>query len=59
VPIIGKSADMAGLVLATGHTHMGLAMAPITGRLVREIVRDQEPSYRLAALSPDRFQALL
>ena len=58
VPIIGKSAGMAGLVMATGHTQMGLALAPITGRFVREIVREEKPGHSLAALSPDRFQPL-
>ena len=59
VPIIGESKRVANLVLATGHAHMGLALSPVTGRLVREIVRGEEPSYDLARLSPDRFQPLL
>ena len=59
VPIIGESKRMANLVIATGHAHMGLALSPVTGRLVREIVRGEEPSHDLSPLSPDRFQALL
>ena len=59
VPIIGQSKRMSNLVLATGHAHMGLALSPVTGRLIREIVRGEEPSYDLAPLSPDRFQPLL
>ncbi len=59
VPIVGESRRMANLVVASGHAHMGLALAPITGRLVRQIVRREEPSHALDALSPDRFQPLV
>ena len=59
VPIVGESKRMANLVIATGHAHMGFALAPITGKLVREIVRDEAPSHELGSISPDRFQTLL
>ena len=59
VPIIGESPDMEGLVMATGHTHMGLALAPVTGRLVRQGIHGENPIHSLSGLSPDRFQALL
>jgi D-amino-acid dehydrogenase len=59
VPIIGASERLPNLVLATGHAHMGLALAPITGRLVREIISDEEPSHDLCAVRPDRFRPLI
>jgi glycine/D-amino acid oxidase-like deaminating enzyme len=38
---------------------MGLALAPITGRLVREIIGEEEPSHDLHAVRPDRFRPLI
>lgn len=58
VPIVGASERVPNLVLATGHTHMGLALAPVTGRLVREIIRGEARNSHMDALSPERFQTL-
>ena len=58
VPIIGKSPSMEGLVIATGHAHMGLTLAPITGKLVRQIILSEKSDHNLAAIEPDRFQPL-
>ena len=59
VPIVGRPASVENLVVATGHTHMGIALAPITGQLVRELVNGEPPSFDMAALSPNRFASLL
>jgi glycine/D-amino acid oxidase-like deaminating enzyme len=37
----------------------GLALAPITARLVAELVTGESPSHDLAPVRPDRFRALL
>lgn len=55
LPIVGRSKLISNLVLATGHAMMGLAMAPITGRLVSQLLADKETSLDLAPLNPDRF----
>jgi D-amino-acid dehydrogenase len=34
---------------------MGLSLAPITGKLVAEILSGEKPSLSLALLNPDRF----
>jgi D-amino-acid dehydrogenase len=59
IPIVGASEAADGLVLATGHGMLGLTLAPITGRLVAEIVNGEQPSLDLAPLRPERFQPLL
>jgi D-amino-acid dehydrogenase len=38
---------------------MGITLAPITGRLVAELVAGEEPSVDPAPLSPNRFHSLL
>ena len=59
VPIIGESARTKNLVIASGHAHMGLALAPVTGKLVREIVYGEPRGHDADALGPDRFKPLL
>ncbi len=59
VPIIGATSRIPNVVVASGHAHMGLALAPITGRLVREIIRNDAPSHDLHPLRPERFQTLI
>jgi D-amino-acid dehydrogenase len=58
LPVIGCPAGLDSLVLATGHAMKGLALAPVTGRLVAELVAGEPTSHDLAPFSPDRFRAL-
>jgi D-amino-acid dehydrogenase len=57
LPIVGRPDGLENVVLATGHGMMGLTLAPVTARLVGEIVAAVEPSHDLAPLSPARFRA--
>ena len=59
LPIVGRPERYENLVLATGHAMMGLTLAPITGRLVAELVASRTPSHDLRPLSPDRFRPFL
>jgi glycine/D-amino acid oxidase-like deaminating enzyme len=34
---------------------LGLSLAPVTGRLIAELLSGEKPSQDLVALSPDRF----
>lgn len=55
LPFIGRLAAAPNLCVATGHAMLGLSLAPITGRLVAEIVSDEKPSIPIEALRPERF----
>lgn len=55
LPYLGRPSRWSNLVVATGHAMMGLSLAPITGRLVAELLSDQSPSIPLARLAPDRY----
>jgi D-amino-acid dehydrogenase len=59
LPIVGRPDGSRNLVLATGHGMMGLTLAPITGRLVAELVGGGPTSVPAEPLSPDRFRSLL
>jgi glycine oxidase len=52
LPILGAQGSM---IFATGHFRNGILLAPITGRLIREILEDRTPSIRLDPFRPDRF----
>jgi D-amino-acid dehydrogenase len=56
LPVIGRPAAQPDLVLATGHAMKGLSLAPVTGRLVAELVTGEPPSHDLTPFSPDRFR---
>jgi D-amino-acid dehydrogenase len=59
LPVIGRPLGVDPLVVATGHARKGIALAPLTGRLVGELLTDERPSLDLTPFSPDRFRALL
>ncbi len=55
LPYLGRTKKLANLTLATGHAMMGLSLAPVTGRLMTQLLSDEKPDIDLALLSPDRF----
>lgn len=55
LPMIGRTGALDNLMIATGHALKGLALAPITGRLVAEIVGGGPISFDIAPVRPDRF----
>jgi sarcosine oxidase subunit beta len=54
-PIIGQATNVKGFVIAAGHEGDGVALAPITGRIVSEIIAKGEPSFPIDEFSPARF----
>ncbi len=55
LPYIGRSKKIANLVLATGHSMMGLSLGPGTGKLVSELVNQEKTSIGIDAFTPERF----
>ena len=55
LPIIGRSAFINNLVIATGHGSTGLSMAPGTGKLVAEIIAEKKPFMDASPFRVDRF----
>ena len=56
LPIIGRPAGLENLVLATGHGMLGFTLAPVTGRLVAQLVKGAAPELDPAPYEPDRFR---
>ena len=57
LPIIGSWSRVPGLVYATGHYRTGVLLAPLTAKLVSDLVLDGRTDAALAITSPDRFGA--
>ena len=55
LPAIGPSAAVPGLWLATGHEGAGVALGPVTGRLVAQLYAGERPVVDCAPFDPDRF----
>lgn len=56
LPYIGRSSELRNLTIATGHAMLGISLAPITGKLISDIIRDKQTEISLAPFRPDRFR---
>jgi glycine/D-amino acid oxidase-like deaminating enzyme len=54
-PVIGPSPGSPRVIHAFGHGHLGLTLAPITARLVAELIGGRGDPARLAPFAADRF----
>jgi len=55
LPVIGPDPDVPGLIHASGHYRNGVLLAPITARLVGDLVVDGRSDPILSRFRPDRF----
>ena len=55
VPVIGPSRGGKDIILAFGHGHLGLTLAPITARIVGDIVAGRSDPDWLKPYAPGRF----
>jgi D-amino-acid dehydrogenase len=44
------------MFLATGHAMLGIALAPVTGEIVADLVTGDRPHYDLRPFAPSRFR---
>ena len=56
LPILGATSTH-GYYVATGHFRDGILLAPITARVMAQIISGQNPSEDLSAFSAERFQS--
>ncbi|MEZ5964062.1 MAG: FAD-dependent oxidoreductase [Planctomycetota bacterium] len=54
-PLIGPLPGVPGYYVASGHEGLGITLAPITGKLIAEMVTGKEPSLDPAPVAPGRF----
>lgn len=56
LPIIGRVPALNNALLATGHNMLGVTLAPVTGRLIAELVSGCTPHVPIDAFSANRFK---
>ncbi len=56
LPILGTIKGVRGFYLATGHSGDGICLAPVTGRVISELVLDGETGLDIAPFSLYRFK---
>jgi glycine oxidase len=54
LPYLGAVPGSPGLYIASGHFRKGILLAPVTGQLMAELLRDQDPSLSLSPFRLDR-----
>jgi D-amino-acid dehydrogenase len=56
LPYIGRSLQIKNLIIATGHSMMGLSLGPGTGKLVSQLTDQLETEIDISKFNPDRFE---
>lgn len=54
VPVIGRSPVHDSVYFAFGHSHLGMTMAPATGRIIADLVAGRDPGLDMAPYTPVR-----
>lgn len=55
MPLLGETAPLKGFYMAAGHEGDGIALSPITGKLLAEQIVLGRTSFNIDAFSPNRF----
>ena len=54
LPILGETST-PGYFVATGHFRDGILLAPVTARVMGQVIDGEKPEFDLKALAPNRF----
>jgi D-amino-acid dehydrogenase len=55
LPYLGNSRKIKNLIIAGGHSMMGLSLGPATGKLVAELANGTSTAVKIDAFDPERF----
>ncbi|TKC08958.1 NAD(P)/FAD-dependent oxidoreductase [Pedobacter frigoris] len=55
LPYLGHAYQYKNLIIAGGHSMMGLSLAPATGKMVAELATNRKTTIDLRLFSPDRY----
>lgn len=53
--VIGEDSSNPGFFVATGHEGDGIALAPITGKLISDLICGRKPAFDIDEINPSRF----
>ncbi|MBE7174177.1 MAG: FAD-dependent oxidoreductase [Williamsia sp.] len=55
LPYIGYSKEVSNLIIAGGHSMMGLSLGPATGKVVADLAGGKKPEVDISAFDANRF----
>jgi glycine/D-amino acid oxidase-like deaminating enzyme len=55
-PVIGRVPGQKEIFVAAGHFKKGVMMAPVTGKIIADLITEGKTELNIAALDPGRFQ---
>jgi D-amino-acid dehydrogenase len=55
MPYMGRAPQHQNVIIATGHAMMGLSLAPITGKIIADLLNRTDPGFAMDRLAVDRF----
>jgi D-amino-acid dehydrogenase len=55
LPVLGQARATPDVIYAFGHGHVGMTAAPMTGRVVADLIAGRPPSIDIVAFDPRRF----
>lgn len=55
MPYLGRPAGFENLIIATGHSMMGMSLGPVTGKIVTALACREETGFNMNPMAPDRF----
>jgi glycine oxidase len=58
LPILGQS-ETAGVFIASGHFRNGILLAPITAKIMADLIAGKTPALDISAFSPSRFASAM
>jgi len=56
LPVLGPSSATPDVIYAFGHGHVGMTSAPMTGKIVADLVTGRPPSIDIRPFSAGRFR---
>ncbi|HHY70787.1 MAG TPA: FAD-binding oxidoreductase [Thermoanaerobacterales bacterium] len=58
LPLLGQVEGIQGFIMAAGHEGDGIALSPVTGRIISELIVDGKTFMDISCMSPVRFGSL-
>lgn len=55
LPVISRSRDFNNLIIAAGHAMLGMSLGPVTGKLVSQLVCEEQMEMDVTPLRMERF----
>ncbi len=59
LPLLGPVENVQGFIMAAGHEGDGIALSPVTGKIISDLITEGKTFMDVSELSPSRFGPLL